>query len=421
MGCGPEFGEFLKALRGTLGANQSIGKTLGLGRGVWESYEQGRRLPEIDTLFTLAAKLAARFPHHRVPSQAQFLAEWLAAQDVDVDAALLRSLRRQGALRVSLADLAWLNPYVFIGERREVRARTRLDALVEPAASSDLHWICGLGLDPSTEVIGDKELSLRPWDELVRRYGDRDVVSLSSGAVNAMTGLLVGDMVFRVDAMAEARAAYRSFVRTMDHLEDRDLLLAFQACLAAADLLGSSGDAEALLEKAGLGRESLSVAEDVAELLGGSTPSQFTSLFRQGFLDPVMRRRYQPEREDDYAVISFARHPFGAEDKVALVIAGTNGPATSGAIRLMATEGIEAWPLGAIVRVSQSAGGWSPAEVVTNPYTPQELIRSIDQILEAPPSGRRTMLRGVFGNWTDQDLRDWKQLVNDLAAIMERR
>ena len=423
MAYGPQFSDFLQHLRHTLDQNQGIGKMLGLGSGVWQSYEQRKRVPSIKTLLSIADTLVVKFPNRSVPSQAQFLAAWLAAQDIAAEDSLLRALRAIGPRRLSLTDLSSLSAFVFTGERREEQARTRLDCLIAPAAISDLRWVCGLGLDPGTEVIIDKELTLHPWDELVKRYGKRDIVSISSGAVNAMTGLLIDEMVFRFDALPEARRAYRNFVRDMAHLEDDAVLPAFQGCVAAADRLGSSQDPEALLAEAGLSTAFLHVAEEVTCLLGGSSPTQFTWLLRQAVLDPLKRARYQPERTSDYAVISFARHPFGAKDKVALVIAGTNGPATAAAIRLLANEGIEGRPLGAVLRIRQAVANGDPkAEIVTPRYEPRDIIESIDIILNgASARGPRTMLQGIFGQWTPQELLEWKNLVDTLGTCLAAR
>jgi len=413
---GPQFAELLKELRRNLHRSQNLGRVLGLGPGVLASWEQRKRMPQLRNLFPVTRKLAAGFPDDPIPSQAQFLAAWLESQDLDLDESVLEALRAVGPRSVSLSDLSWLEAYVFTGDRREGEGRTRLDCLIGPAAISDLRWLCGLGVDAATELILDKELTARPWDELVQAYGNRDIVSISSGAVNAMTGLLMDDMVFRFDVQSEARRAYRAFIRDMDHLENKSSLQTFRKCLAAADHLGSSQDPAALLKEAGLDPGLGSVAEDVASLLGGLTPAQFTSLFREGIIDPFTRLRYQHERAD-YAVISFARHPFGAREKVALVIAGTNGPATAGAIKLLATGGIEGRPLGAVVRVRPAgADGLPDAEVVTRPYEPSDVVDSIDMILDGGP-----MLRGIFGHWTDQELLDWKELVIFLGDLLARR
>lgn len=424
MAIGPQFAECLKGWRQSEGVKQLVGRRVGLGKGVWESYEQGKRLPNLRTLFSMPRKLAAEFPDKRVPSQGELLEAWLAAQDVGAEEELLAVLRQLGARRASLANLSWLNANVFTGERREERARTRLDCLVNAAAISDLKYLLQLGLDPATELTVDKELTTRrSWDELVQHYGSRDVVSISSGAVNAMTALLIDGMVFRMDAMAEARRAYRRLVTDMGHLEtDPQQLQAFQACLAAADRLGSSADPALLLTEAGLPSGLQTVAEDVAGLLRGSTPSQVASFFRQGILDPIMRKRFQPEQGDDYAVVSFARHPFGAPDKVALVIAGTNGPATSAALWLLATQGIEDWPLGAVMRVGGvRANGLPNVEVVTKRYKPTDIPASIDEVLKTGPDGERTIPRGEFGNWTDDELRKWKELAVSLAKVLAER
>jgi hypothetical protein len=419
---GPQFSELLKELRHTLGRSQGLGKALGFGEGVVASWEQRRRIPSLRNLFGMSARLAAAFPARPIPSQAQFLAAWLEAQGFDADEALLEALRSLGPRSVSLTDLSWLSAYVFVGDRREHEAQTRLDCLIAPAAISDLRWLCGLRLDPGTELILDKELTARPWDELVKRYGDRDIVSISSGGVNAMTGLLVDEMVFRFDVQAGARHAYRTFIRDMGHLEDEASLEAFRRCLAAADSLGSSQDPEALLREAGLGPEFLPVAQEVATLLGGLTAEQFTSLFRQAVIDPFMRTQYQPAGAD-YAVISFARHPFGAEDRVALVIAGTNGPATAGAVQLLATEGIEGRPLGAVVRIRKPGTGRAPkAKVVTTPYEPKDIVQSIDMILNGgSQQGPPNMVREIFMHWTDKELDDWKALVISLGDLLAKR
>lgn len=112
---------------------------------------------------------------------------------------------------------------------------------------------------------------------------------------------------------------------------------------------------------------------------------------RQTVIDPIARRRYQPARDSDYAVISFARHPFGAEDRLALVIAGTNGPATAGAIHRLATKGLEGRPLGAVVRVR-------PAGTTCAGFRTSSSMRSATRsALTATASVSTSWLRGSVG------------------------
>jgi len=433
MDYGPQFSSLLREVRRALKMSQDIGRAVDLGHGAWQSYEQRSKLPSVENLFRIADRLATKFPGQPIPSQAQFLEAWVAAHGIVVDERIVTALRGIRPHRPSLTELSWLKCFVFTGERRERWARTRLDCLIEPAAMSDLRCVHALRLDPGTALIPDKELTARSWEELTRRYGDRDIVSISSGAVNAMTGLLNEDMVFRFDVMPEARLAYRSFIRDMDHLEHEPELRMFQQCLDAADHRVPSHDPAILLREAGLPADDprfVRVAESVNTLLGGSTPSQFTSLFRQAVVDPLSRRRYQPEKAFDYAIVSFARHPFGSPSGVALVIAGTNGVATAGAVQALAAGQLEDRPLGAVVSVRVSKvldadGVEMPLlvpEIVTPAYDCSTLIESLDRIIDGHPAGgARTMVRSMFANWSDEDLIKWKELVGSLGDVLRRR
>lgn len=432
MGHGPQFSNLLKELRRSLGKSQSIGRVLGLGNGAWQSYEQGSKLPSIQNLFLIADRLAVKFDGEPVPSQAELFVSWLEAQDLDIDEDILRALRSIRPPRASLTEFSWLRPITFTGERREQWARTRLDCLIGPAAISALRWFDALGLGRDNERVPDKDLTAHSWDDLVERYGDRDIVSISSGAVNAMTGMLNDALVFRFDAVPEARTAYRAFIREMPYLESEIELRAFQQCLVAADRLGSSQDPAVLLREAGLradDRQLVKVAEDASAMLGGSTPSQFTAVFRQAVVDPFQCLGFQSEKTFDYGVVSFARHPFGSEDRIALVIAGTNGIATAGAVKLLASGGMTDRPLGAVVRVRvrtvEKDGRNSfelVPEVVTPPYEPDGIVRSIDGLIESRPvRGARTMARSLLGNWSDDDLVEWKGLVVHLSEVLANR
>lgn len=425
---GPQFASLLREVRRVLDVSQEVGEQIGLGSGAWQSYEQQAKVPTIPNLFRIPRELVRHHPTKPVPSPARFLAEWLAAhEDVAVDEAIIDQLRAAPAPRMSLTDLSWLEAYLFTGDRRERQATTRLDCLIGDASTADLRQVFGLGLGRETLLVTDKHLTARPWVDLVAQYGTRDVVSISSGSVNAMTALLNDDMVFRFDVVPEARAALRTFVRGMDHLESEVELGVFQACLAAADRVGSTQDPTALLEETGLPAtdRNKGVAGDVATLLGGPTPRQFTSLFRQAVVDPVRRTRLQPERNYQYAVISFARHPFGSPDHVALVVAGTNGSATAGALDLLAGGRVVDRPLGAAVRVHVRDDGAGRSkvlvpEIVTPPYEPADIVRSIDSMIPVGDGGPPTTLRRIFGNWTRDELGAWKSLVEDLAARLGR-
>lgn len=433
MEYGPEFSRLLRDVRSMLDQSQDIGRAIELGHGAWQSYEQRTKLPSIANLFKIADRLAAKFPGRPIPSQGQFLEAWLQSHKVGANDAVLRALAETRPRVPSLAELSWLDGFVVTGERREPWARTRLDCLTEASALSDLRHLLSLDLSRGTELVPDKELTALPWDELVRRYGDRDVVAISSGAVNAMTGLLNDDMVFRFDAVPEARSAYRAFIRDMDDLEREAELRVFQQCLAAAERLKSSQDPVALLVEAGLASDRprfTRVAKAVSDLLGGSTPSQFTSLFRQAVLDPLVRCRHQPEKTFDYAVVSFARHPFGSAGHVALVVAGTNGAATAGAVQALARGDLAGRPLGGVVRVRvrtkvDEDGVESRVlapEVITPPYVADEVVASIERISDGNAArGSRTMLRSIFGNWSDDDLRDWIELVRTVSGVLARR
>lgn len=434
MEYGPEFASLLRELRRAVDRTQGIGPSVGISHSAWQSYEQRSKLPSVGTLGKMVDELIAKHGDKAVPTQAQFVDAWLRSHGLKLDDGLAAALRQVPPPGVSLSDFSWLRAFAFTGERREQSPKTRLDCLIAPAAISDLRHLIALGLHPDTELVPDKELTARPWKELVRRYGDRDIVSISSGAVNAMTGLLNDTMVFRFDVMPEARMAYRAFLREMDHLENESALLTFRQCLRASELLGSSLDPAALLEAAGLSPDNpeyAKVAADVSDLLGGSTPTQFTSQFRQAVVDPLTRRRYQPEKTVDYAVVSLARHPFAGNDRLALVVAGTNGPATAGALQLLATGGLTGRPLGAVVSVQvrsvKGADGNSTSvlvpKVITPAYEPEEIVGSITTLLtSAPgPSGRSPLLRQIFGHWSDADLMAWKGLVTTLGELVARR
>jgi hypothetical protein len=427
MEYGPQFADLLREVRQTLNQTQAIGRALGLGNGAWQSYEQCTKLPSIQNLFTIADKLAAKYGPAAMPSQAEFLKSWLQAHGIRLDDGLVSSLHTTRPRGMSLTEFSWLKPFVFAGERREQWARTRLDCLVAPAAVSDLSHIYALGLDRDTEIVPDKELTARPWEELVERYGSRDIVSISSGAVNAMTALLNDDMVFRFDVVPEARLAYRKFVRDMDLANEADLAM-FQRCLAAADRLGTSEDPARLLREAGLPQadpDAVRVASDVSELLGGFTSAQFTSLFRLAVIDPLVWRRFQSDKIFDYAVISVAHHPFGDRDRIALVIAGTNGTATAAAVQLLARGELSGRPLGAVVNfhhrwVTDKSGRRSQQlvpNVITAPYKPEDIVDAIDRLV----SGSSGAVRGLFRNWSDEDLEAWKELVRTLSGVLDRR
>lgn len=408
--------------------------------GTLRAVEEGRRLPRLALVIALHHVLAPPHGQDDVDSLALWVALWLAESAAQtnssrewdllgaraaavterfVRAATDRRGPRRG--RPTLADgIEAFEPLTIItGDRREWPARTKGDMFVSsPSPGTDMAFIGTLltRLRGPAQLLSDKVLVVSR-EEYLRETLASHLLLIGAPSVNLGARIANPTAPFHFDVPSELQA-WDKMIRENRQLDDARLRrLVWGLVRSVSDGAGVLDetkvqemtaehlDPELVTSALELTRQILTVA--------GPGLRSLTEITRQfhapGIVDSVTARVHSnPRRNEDYALISLAPHPY-SDEHVAIMVAGVHGYGTAHALRVLAErpEFFERRPLGAVlklVRPEQDERPW--AESLTTPsvldptdVTPSYSVADLLLRLRTTPSSDP-----VFANWSTEDL-----------------
>jgi hypothetical protein len=237
-------------------------------------------------------------------------------------------------------------PMVMVtGDKREDRESwiTIADLGARTATPADTRWMASLGLSTNTVKHIDKNFLLLPEDELIKRFGETNLLVVGSPAANHLARKINSSAIFRFNYSKEAGEA-------IEELIDR-----------ARDL-PTSTQLAAYKEQHQIGFE-----------------KRIRSLFAGGILDPTYPDEYVAAKytqraqqvQYDWGVVTFCANPYyealckreGRENDhryVSIMAAGIHHPGTAHALRQLGVENrertFEKHPFGGVLRVDLDMG-----------------------------------------------------------------
>lgn len=242
---------------------------------------------------------------------------------------------------------------IVVGDRRERPPQTPGDFFAHTSSSRDLTWIFSLGLSQYSVLWNDKIISATADDSEVPDYlKTRHLLIIGSPFCNLMTRKLNNSIFFRFNIK-------RNVLREINQEEDNNR--------------GLTRNADELKKE--LSKLSNRHDEWVMQLRG------------LGFIDPIRGQLHAGAfagHEDDYATISFCKHPYSNEH-YAIVVAGLHLPGTMAGVKTLAEpEFFKGRPLGGIVKIEIPHGNWyekltrSTTKWFTSEYTIDNFKEKID-------------------------------------------
>ncbi len=331
-----------------------LAKLLGKSKPYVAQLRTGKRIPTDEDVILLAQKYA--------PQQ---LEEWMLCAYLDrleskdfKDANLkkqgissIKKLLRQCKPSQAIPGNRTLREFpeafyplsIITGDKRETRGKHigAGDFGVHMTTTADSRWIMSLGLEKDSIHYIDKDFVLQEEEELIHRFGERNLLVIGSPAVNHLARRINRSSIFRFNI-------------------NRDVDEGLEEIISTAKAKSKSKDELALFYQ-----ES---AEDLTKLM--------RYLFVGGIIDPTYPKgdyvtstyHKMPGNTDmDFGVLSFAANPFYAakceaegrpndHKYVSVFAAGIHHPATAHAIRQLGSYGKETGafdqhPYGGVFRV----------------------------------------------------------------------
>lgn len=432
-----------EADRGRVAARLFLEHGVRCAAGTLREIEAGRRLPSPLLLLALDVVLEPAEPHADPHARAAvWFAQWLAASTASDGSQRSTELSQRGAaaadrIRTAVGRMAGrgAGPFtladgieafeplaVITGDRREWPAKTRGDMFVSSASPSvDLAFAGPLlrRLSRPARVFSDKVIAVSAEDHLRRTLGQSHLLILGAISVNLAARLTNGTAPFYFDLPAAWQEWDRK-VRTDPALGDARIRRVAWQLVRSVPPEGATDfppGAVAELRRANERRivdEALEVSRKVlsdesARLRSlGEVIGHFQT---PGIMDTVRGRIYSnPRMNEDYGLVSLARHPF-SDDHVAIVVAGLHGFGTAHALQVLAEqpEYFRRRAAGAVMTVSIPDAeqlAWAQrlwdAHVVdgTPEYDLADLTHKIADIRRGRDQGRVD----DFANWSGEDL-----------------
>lgn len=419
-------GDLVRLARERKGWTQNqLAEELGKSKQWISLIERGEQLPSPALLVAIYEKCLTTFQEPDV-ELAGWLLQWLESKTTDLElgehaAALRKAVRKATAvLSASPAPIAsggarsledfpgsFAPLTVICGDRREFPAATRGDLLVNSAAITDVQFLPGLALPPSSTIKSDKAVMLMQEDDLRREFGHSNLLVIGSPAVNLAARVINDGSIFRF-LVSEERRAQNRILKNDKQLNDPETASLFSRLLARMPAPGpadrledaeASSLAEVLVEQAqGVTSDRThAVTELLQRVLEGSTPDGWIDGFRKpGLLDPTSGAVYgrQTRDDQDFSVISLAANPYAeTDDYVSILVGGIHGPGTAHAVRALAHGDFRGRALGGVIEVSLDLYGkdWprrfqtAEWEWCTDLYSPESIISCLQSVLSKEP------------------------------------
>ncbi|MGH9277297.1 MAG: hypothetical protein ACRD12_04225 [Acidimicrobiales bacterium] len=312
---------------------------------------------------------------------------------------------------------------VIIGDRREWPAKTRGDLFVSSASPSvDLAFLGSLlnRLDHPAQLYADKIVVASDPEYLLGSL-NCNLLVVGSPSVNLAARLINGTAPFHFNIPKEWQAWDES-VRQNRALGDPQLRELVWWLVRSVRDGATDVDESALLASSTTQldpervRTALELTRSLLRVRGPGLRSlrEITQAFNtSGILDSVIGRVHaNPNENEDYGLVSLARHPF-SEDHVAILVAGIHGYGTAHALRLLAEQPgfFRSQPLGAVFRIGKHESetiGWArrlraasmiPPADVTPAYGVTDVIQKLTKVLEDPDHSPQS-----YAEWATRDL-----------------
>jgi transcriptional regulator with XRE-family HTH domain len=347
--------------------------------------EVGKGTPTLEQLLKLHEELVSKDNQTPESDLGNWLLKWLEKRvnkDVDInnkEAALNaidklykqsnRAARTRSASAVpTLEDF----PYGFesliiiCGDRRESPPKSKGDFFVDAFSSADLASLKTL-LEKTgpLEIRSDKLFmsgNRSSGDYLKQLYGQRNLIVIGSPAVNLVARAINRNAVFRFATSEGMPEFLKYWEEEFPEINDRKLREIFwdMASKWNGSLEASGIDTNHYYEESGRRihpGQIEELARKVGELLTSHTVKDVKASFHKyGFIDPVANKEqgYFLMEDNDFGVISLCPNPYSdGGNYFCILAAGTHGPGTDMAVRVLATDpdGFREHPLGGVVEV----------------------------------------------------------------------
>lgn len=423
-----ELGRLIAAARARVGWSQAgLCRSIRLSGPFLSGVEKGRRVPRLPVLARLFSKLAAAGDRRsREDELAHWLASWVVAAassptsetlaDLDPEltdllsasadrlhAAVRRTIPGRARPARSLAALRDFGPFIAIcADRREPEPRSIADLFILSGAISDLTWLPRAPEGVISAVRTDKSVVQTPPEALADEFGRHSLLIIAGPNANWAARLLNPSALWRT-RVEPGWEEWDQRLRLTTELNQGSVVAAFSAVVAAARFGANRQrlefDEDALARRRDLGAGALRRARELAEsLLRGPdgalhTSREIVGKFQTGGLvDPIegVVHDVAPYADVTFATVSIAPHPWARQEGlVSVVVAGTRGPGTTEALRVLLEEPheFEHRPFGGVMEMRlpslDSWGGrflpptWS---WVTSPYGPSDLEGRIENV-----------------------------------------
>lgn len=424
--------------------------------GALREVESGRRPASLELVVALHTILKPNQSGRSDESLGLWLSSWLAdsidskrrsgalREDSWVDARsvaerMLRSARTATTQRhgATLADgVGAFQPLgVVVGDLRAWPARTRGDLFVNSASPGmDLAFIGGVlnKLETPAEVFSDK-ITVASEPDYIREALNCNLLVVGAPSVNLMTRQINGSAPFHFNIPVDWQEWDRR-VRANPDLDDPQLRrLVWVLVRKAGDSapLDEAGLREEFVEQldSELIRKACCLTETLLTVRGQRRSlADIVQAFHAAGISDCITGQVQanPRHNEDYAVVSLARHPY-SDDHMAILVAGIGGYGTAHALRLLADqpEIFEERPCGAVIRVAipeASRIGWGELLRQTtsagrDDVTPKYKLSELLAKLTASSRADAGFVPPAFEHWASTDLNNTIASIRRLLAV----
>lgn len=272
---------------------------------------------------------------------------------------------------------------IIVGDRRESPPETPGDFFANSPSPRDLTWLMSLVLPWCTVLWNDKIISATTKLDNVPKYlSSRDLLIIGSPYCNLMARHINNSAFFRFNI-------------------DRDILNKINT--AENSIIG-------------IGRHDPLLKKHWDELHSSNNYHQWLMKLRgNGFVDPLQDQYDvggQAGHNDDYATVSFCKHPYSREHN-AIFVAGLHLPGTMVAVaKLSDVNFFEKHPLGGIIKVEIPEGEWferltrASCSWSTPEYTVSDFVQKLSLI------DKKKNIR----IYNAQEIADCLELINEIEG-----
>ena len=328
---------------------------------------------------------------------------------------------------------------VVCGDRRESPQKDWSDLFADSMSPLDLTFLMRLGLRPVTLMPDGTEQKTLLFSDRIFACGDESQLRKTFSSVNL---LVVGSpkvnlLARRVNFSSLFRFTLKRTdeARTLHKRLEKEELLRQTNLVQAFTIMCQTTPHTALDENQrrdlGLSRKQADeLLELGSDLLGQATISEAQEMFYPTGISDLARRYHWTRHSDaeKLGFVSLAAHPFNPE-RVCILAAGLEGVSTAQCLKSLvhAKKAYAEHPLGGVLSVTYKNSRNEPQDAlykIEKPaYTPNDLLKSLDEIINAQPATETARTRDtddLHQPWTDEEVQEAKELIQLLSVTKAR-